>query len=179
MNLYENKQLMKELNKELNSDVLYDVRLFEKQKKNYNISIFVVETLNSSQLAKDWLEISESIAYTYQSEYLKKSIEIWNVYIFFLVKEELSLDLKYTIENNKFSSRKFVMKYKSQSVKEVIDSKLFSLSYKKEKERLSNNIAKDIREFIKTKDKELLEALFSEEKKSVYINNLMEETNGF
>lgn len=177
MNLYENKQLMDNLKIKVNNDSLKNVRMFEREMNDYKISIFIVETDTINQLSKEWLVVSEALAYNYQSECLKKSIEIWNVYIFFLLKEKPPLDLKFTIENNKFSSRKFVMHQKNQSINEVINNKLFSLVYKKDKANSHRHKIENMREFIKIKDKDLAEALYSDENKKIYISNLTGGTN--
>lgn len=59
-------------------------------------------------LSKSWLHITNSIALNYQN-YLETNFEKWNIYLFFLISEPIEdLNLKYTIENNTFSSRKIV-----------------------------------------------------------------------
>ncbi|MEQ8475373.1 ABC-three component system middle component 1 [Fulvivirga sp.] len=59
-------------------------------------------------LHENWKGITNSIALNYQT-HLETSFEKWNIYLFFLMSKELEeLNLKYTIENNTFSSRKIL-----------------------------------------------------------------------
>ena len=59
-------------------------------------------------LIENWKSITNSIALNYQN-YLETSFEKWNIYLFFLLQEKLAdLNLKYTIENNTFSSCKII-----------------------------------------------------------------------
>lgn len=69
---------------------------------------FIFETENV--LSHNWKSITGTIASYYQSKYEKEGedFERWNIYILFLIKEEVSTQLKYKIENDKFSSRKIV-----------------------------------------------------------------------
>jgi len=69
---------------------------------------FVFETENS--LSDNWEFITSLIGAYYQSEFENEENEFerWNIYILFLVKEPISTQLKYKIENDKFSCRKIV-----------------------------------------------------------------------
>lgn len=59
-------------------------------------------------LSENWKGIANSVALNYQN-YLQTSFEKWNIYLFYLMSEALEdLNLKYTIENNTFSSRKII-----------------------------------------------------------------------
>ncbi|MEP3210884.1 MAG: ABC-three component system middle component 1 [Maribacter sp.] len=59
-------------------------------------------------LLDNWKRITNSVALNYQN-HLETSFEKWNIYLFFLMSEALEdMNLKYTIENNTFSSRKIV-----------------------------------------------------------------------
>jgi len=65
---------------------------------------------SENDLNEKWKAITNSIATYYQAEFEgeETDFERWNIYIFFLVKEPVGTQLKYKIENNKFSSRKIV-----------------------------------------------------------------------
>lgn len=64
------------------------------------------ETENS--LCQEWAEIRNFIAYKFQAtvddEFCK-----WNIYLFFILPAAISIDIKYKIENDTFSSRKVVI----------------------------------------------------------------------
>lgn len=71
-------------------------------------SVFV-GNLDAKVLKNEWVRITNFIAIQYQSN-LNSDFERWNLYLFFLITDEKSVsdDLKYTIENNTFSSRKII-----------------------------------------------------------------------
>lgn len=63
---------------------------------------------NEKFLLENWKAITNSIALNYQ-KHLETSFEKWNIYLFFLTSQAIvDIDLKYTIENNTFSSRKII-----------------------------------------------------------------------
>lgn len=67
-----------------------------------------VEIPNEKFLLENWKGITNSIALNYQN-HLETNFEKWNIYLFFLMSRAIEdLNLKYTIENNTFSSRKIV-----------------------------------------------------------------------
>lgn len=69
----------------------------------------LVSNLNAEELKNDWVRITNLIAIHYQSN-LNSDFERWNLYLFFILPKDVNIpdDLKYTIENNTFSSRKIV-----------------------------------------------------------------------
>lgn len=71
-------------------------------------SVFV-GNLDAEELKNEWIRITNFIAMQYQSSF-NSDFERWNLYLFFLLPNEISVsdDLKYTIENNTFSSRKII-----------------------------------------------------------------------
>lgn len=71
-------------------------------------SVFV-GNLDAEELKNEWIRITNFIAIQYQSN-LNSDFERWNLYLFFLVTDELTVsdDLKYAVENNTFSSRKII-----------------------------------------------------------------------
>lgn len=77
---------------------------------NWRISVFLAHTKTNQDLEKYWEAISNSIAAIYQSVLVKKEDEFerWNIYVVFLSKENVEKELKFKIENDKFSSRKIV-----------------------------------------------------------------------
>ena len=71
-------------------------------------SVFV-GNLDVEELKNDWVRITNFIAIQYQSN-LNTDYERWNLYLFFLLPNGINIpdDLKYTIENNTFFSRKII-----------------------------------------------------------------------
>ena len=74
------------------------------------ISVFSFFFESEADLNDKWESVTSSIAVNYQSEFEEDEHEFerWNIYIFFLVEGSVSDQLKYKIENDKFSSRKIV-----------------------------------------------------------------------
>lgn len=74
------------------------------------VSIFSFIFESENMLSQNWYPIIGTIASYYQSKLEEegKDFERWNIYVLFLVKEKVSTQLKYKIENDKFSSRKIV-----------------------------------------------------------------------
>jgi hypothetical protein len=74
------------------------------------ISVFSFFFETENLLNDNWEPITSSIGSYYQSELddEESEFERWNIYILFIVKEPVNIQLKYKIENDKFSSRKIV-----------------------------------------------------------------------
>ena len=92
------------------------------------ISIFSFFFESEKELYDNWEVITSSIAAYYQSELddETKEFERWNIYIIFFVRGNVSNQLKYKIENDKFSSRKIVKDNISDSINTNLISKLIS-----------------------------------------------------
>ncbi|MPM22696.1 hypothetical protein SDC9_69154 [bioreactor metagenome] len=90
------------------------------------ISVFSFIFDSENILSQNWKSITGTIASYYQSkiEDEGRDFECWNIYILFIVKEEVSAQLKYKIENNKFSSRKIVQDKMSNSINADLISQL-------------------------------------------------------
>ena len=83
-----------------------------------DISVFAFMFDNESDLNDNWKKITSSVAAYYQSTFEReqKDFERWNIYILFIVKTPVSFQLKYKIENNKFSSRKIVHDNETENI---------------------------------------------------------------
>lgn len=100
----------------LNDKILDDLgQRFENMKFSYreisfggNIHVFFVTDIEETDLKEYWEKISEFIATNFQVS-LDEEFSVWNIYLFFLVKENVSNEIKYQIENDTFSSRKIVI----------------------------------------------------------------------
>ncbi len=75
------------------------------------VSVFTFFFEQGKDLREHWENITNAIAAYYQSEFEadEQAFERWNIYVFFLVKEPVRTQLKYRIENDKFSCRKIVI----------------------------------------------------------------------
>lgn len=90
------------------------------------VSVFSFIFDSENMLSQNWESITGTIASYYQSkiEDEGRDFECWNIYILFIVKEEVSTQLKYKIENDKFSSRKIVQDKMSNSINADLISQL-------------------------------------------------------
>jgi hypothetical protein len=69
---------------------------------------FFISVKCESDLVNTWMKVSDTIAVNYQAR-LTDEFSIWNLYLFFLIENPVSNELKYQIENDTFSSRKIVI----------------------------------------------------------------------
>lgn len=76
--------------------------------KSYSCNAFVVTLNTEEELKLFWEDYRNDIASYFQAE-LQVEIEIWNIYLFFVVLEPVSRELKYRIQQDKYSSRKIVL----------------------------------------------------------------------
>lgn len=131
---------------------------YQKNDNGVNITIFHMNLLHGDKLCSLWEEINSEIALCFQIE-LEKPIDRWNIYLVFLSSEIIESDLKYTIEQNKYCTRKIIydgVKIEGKEYTEkYIDKKLFELKFKSDidisKKRISikNSIKKTNPKLIK------------------------------
>lgn len=93
---------------------------FEYKEINFGgiIPSFFISLNNEETLRNHWKAISEFIAIHFQSS-LRNEFSIWNIYLFFILKQEVKDDLKYIIENDTFSSRKIII-FSNQKIESII-----------------------------------------------------------
>ena len=88
------------------------------------VSVFSFIFESENLLSQHWESITSTVASYYQSKFEEKGKEFerWNIYILFIVKKEVGIQLKYKIENDKFSSRKIIQDniLNSNSISELI-----------------------------------------------------------
>lgn len=96
---------------------------------DFDIYIFSLHLTTEKILLETWDFINNIIAVHFQSS-LKKDIERWNIYISFFVAEEINKDIKYMIEQDKYSTRKLIFDRIDEPdlIPAIIDKKLFSLN---------------------------------------------------
>jgi len=74
------------------------------------INVFTILFETSAGLADSWKDLYSSIAAYFQAE-LPSSAEFerWNMYIFYVCRQEIDIELQYKIENDRFACRKIVL----------------------------------------------------------------------
>ncbi len=72
------------------------------------VPIIFVRFSSIDTLAKNWKDFNGYVAAEYMT-LIKNEYSKWNFYIFYLSAENVEKQVKYEIENNKFSSRKIVI----------------------------------------------------------------------
>lgn len=82
------------------------------------IPAFFINIKDEKTLTNQWKAITESIAAHFQSS-LRNDFSVWNIYLFFILEQEIKDDLKYIIENDTFSSRKIII-YPNQDIESII-----------------------------------------------------------
>lgn len=146
------------------------------------IPIVLVRFSGLDTLAKNWKDFNSYVAAEYMT-LIKNEYSKWNFYIFYLSSEYVEKQVKYEIENNKFSSRKIVIEnVKSITEKEINlfisehitnDNIQIGVEYKqslKFKKNTSISVIIDKLSLNKKSDVDLLHALNSIEK--IYKNEI-------
>ncbi|WP_312905921.1 MULTISPECIES: ABC-three component system middle component 1 [Sphingobacterium] len=82
------------------------------------IPTFFINIEDEKTLTNQWKSITEFIAVHFQSS-LRNEFSVWNIYLFFILEQEIKDDLKYIIENDTFSSRKIII-YPKQDIESII-----------------------------------------------------------
>lgn len=93
---------------------------FEYREINYGgiIPAFFINIRDEQALIDQWKAITKFIAEHFQSS-LRNEFSVWNIYLFFILEQEIKDDLKYIIENDTFSSRKIII-YPEQDIESII-----------------------------------------------------------
>ena len=108
-----------------------NICLYQRDMGGYSAWILCCEMLNQKILADKWNQVVDSFALNFQAE-LEVAIERYNVYIIFFIADEVSNELRITIEQDKYSSRKILIKQSMPSSSEelmgIIEKRLFRVS---------------------------------------------------
>jgi hypothetical protein len=148
-----------------------------KPEKNYNVYIFTAVLRDQKELTETWEEISSEVALYFQST-LDNEIEIWNIYILFLVQGMVDSEARYLVEQNKYSSRKLVIEdikipLAGKDIEEIIKEKLFHV--KVESVSSKSNPKTTISNTLESNYKNLYSVIKnSHEKPSVLFENYLE-----
>jgi hypothetical protein len=107
------------------------LQYLKKEMNNYCAHLFVFLPQDEEEIIKYWETVNARIALDFQTE-LGESIEMWNIYFLILCQFKVSRQLKYTIEQNKFCSRKLVEDQlegpqDDGRIATLIENKIFSL----------------------------------------------------
>ena len=87
---------------------------------NGYINIFSISIDSATELEQKWELVRNLVAVRFQSKN-RNDFDKWNTYLFFVLKERISKDLKYKIENDIFSSRKIVVDGQKLSNEKIIE----------------------------------------------------------
>lgn len=99
-------------------------------KKEYRLHLFCCDFENEEDLINKYSDVNELIALEFQTR-LELPIEKWNIYIFYFVKDEVSSKNRRIVEQDKYSTRKFVVDNLGVNLKSIelkkegIEEKLF------------------------------------------------------
>lgn len=104
-----------------------------KEENDYNIYIFSIQLENKSKLLQVHEELRDYIAIYFQSQFLQKNVERWNIYQFFFIKHKIDEVMKQLVEQDKFSTRKIIhdgfnKELTDQEIISIIDNELFNLT---------------------------------------------------
>ena len=112
--------------------LLQNFQYWKKGLHDYSCHIFVLSIKTEVDFAELWEPITAKIAVLFQSD-LAKNIEIWNIYFVILVKERVSREVKYKVEQNKFCCRKLIEDnlakavHSDEEVTALLETKIFKL----------------------------------------------------
>lgn len=114
----------------LSNEIEFDLEKFNlncwKKDNSEPMYIFTKQFDNEKDLIDNWKGINNSIAVEFQSQ-LENIVSIWNLYLIFFIKDSVSIEHKYEIEQDKYSTRKIVKDGFSEDEKKYIEDKLFNL----------------------------------------------------
>lgn len=131
----------------------------------YTCHLFILACSNNNALNDYWEDLTENIAINFQTN-LEKEIERWNIYLLFLLENEVPKEIKYKIEQDKYCCRKLVednlktVDFSEDYISQLIREKVFSIyTTKNEATSSVSLIDKNIETIIKEADINILTAL--------------------
>lgn len=137
----------------------FEERIRNNNKKEYALNIICCDFNNEKDLNDYWKRIVDNVALYIQSK-LENIIELYNIYIIFFI-EEINEQLLYKIEQDKYSSRKIVIKkampMSEEELKDIVRKRLFYFDIEKSEDDFSiseilKNCEKEFYEYIDSKD---------------------------
>lgn len=139
--------------------VHFEEKIKNNNRKGYELNIICCSFDNEQDLKDYWKTIVDNVALYVQSK-LEKVIELYNIYIIFFI-DEINEELLYKIEQDKYSSRKIVIKkampMSEEELNEVVSKRLFYFNIEKSANDFSiveilKNCEKEFYEYIDSKD---------------------------
>jgi DNA repair exonuclease SbcCD ATPase subunit len=132
---------------------------WEKKENHHLLYVFSVYIENQQELKANWKKVKNYIATYVQGLLLEKAVERWNLYIVFFVKNEIDNELKYKIEQDKFSTRKIVLdnmqkEFSEEEIMDKVEDLIFRLD-------IDNKLIEK-EENIKSKDKKIKKITISD-----------------
>ncbi|RST59122.1 hypothetical protein D5F11_013395 [Siminovitchia terrae] len=128
----------------------------------YRFYVFSCYYNDEEELKTHFKPINDIIAFDFQSKLLL-DVERWNLYIFFFVGEKISHELKTSIEQNKYATRKILYdnmgkEPSSEQIEEMILNKLFKLELSPENIKYEGYDV-SLQDIIKQKDSYLISSI--------------------
>lgn len=139
--------------------VRFEEKIKNNNRKEYKLNIICCSFDNEQDLKDYWRIIVDNVALYIQSK-LEKVIELYNVYIIFFI-DDINEELLYIIEQDKYSSRKIIIKKampeSEEKLKSVVNKRLFYFNIEKAVNNFSileilNNCEKEFYEYIDSRD---------------------------
>ena len=135
-------------------------------KAPYNCHLFTLICNDNEALNDYWEDLTENIAINFQIN-IENEIERWNVYLLFLLENEVPKEIKYKVEQDKYCCRKLVednlkiTNFSEDYISGLITEKVFSIHTAKKKDdgSVPHQIDKNIETIIKEADNNILRAL--------------------
>lgn len=134
-------------------------------KASYFCHLFTIVCNDNKVLSDYWEDITENIAINFQID-IEKEIERWNIYLVFLLENEVPKEIKYKIEQDKYCCRKLVedclktKNFPDAYVEQLIHDKIFSVRQgNTNKITEVTSVSQSVEKIIQTADEKILPAL--------------------
>jgi hypothetical protein len=132
-------------------------------KTPYSCHLFTLICKDNDELKDYWEDITDNIAVNFQVD-LENEIERWNIYLIFLLENEVPKEIKYKVEQDKYCCRKLVedslktSSFSEEFIKQLIQDKIFSVR-QINSDRLLASADRSIEMIIKATNTTILDAL--------------------
>ena len=134
-------------------------------KAPYSCHLFTIAYSDNSALSDYWEDLTENIAINFQIN-LEREIERWNIYLIFLLENEVPKEIKYKVEQDKYCCRKLVedclktKEFSGDYIMQLIQDKIFSVRQVNNDRMIeSTSVSKSAETIIQATDDKILPAL--------------------
>lgn len=134
-------------------------------KAPYLCHLFTLVCNDNDALNDYWENLTENIAINFQID-IEKEIERWNIYVVFLLENEVPKEIKYKIEQDKYCCRKLVedclktSDFPDAYITKLIQDKIFSVRQANNyKIKGTTSINQSVEKIIQTANDKILPAL--------------------